>query len=116
MTCRTDVLSVICRPLLRSRVRLIVAALSTAVALGASSAAQGGAPETVARAFFDALASGSAEQFESMARQHYAPQLLARRTADDRRQLLERIRTDFGTLTWAGLRNINDEQLTVRFS
>jgi D-alanyl-D-alanine carboxypeptidase len=50
-------------------------------------------------AFVAALTSGSAERFEAMAREHFAPDAYARRTPDDRRQLVERLRADFGTLS-----------------
>ena len=50
-------------------------------------------------AFFNALTTASADQFEAMAQEHYDPALLARRTPADRKQMLERIRADFGQLT-----------------
>ncbi len=81
-----------------------------AVAIGAAQASDPGA---VARAFFDALASGSADRFEAMAQERYAPAALARRTPAERRQLVERIRGDFGTLTLGGVRPVGDEQLTL---
>ena len=76
---------------------------------------QGGSPDlaVVARAFFDALASGSADQFEAMAQERFAPALLARRTPAERAQMVARIRGDFGTMTLGGMRNVNDGQMTL---
>ena len=70
-------------------------------------------PEAVARAFFDALARGSAAQFEAMAQERFAPETLARRTPAERAQMLERIRGDFGTLTLVSMQSAADEQLTL---
>jgi D-alanyl-D-alanine carboxypeptidase len=50
-------------------------------------------------AFFKALASGDPATFEAMAKEHYTPEMLARRTPAERSQMLERIRGDFGQLT-----------------
>jgi D-alanyl-D-alanine carboxypeptidase len=104
----------------RAARRATVCVCLLAVALGATAAArQEGQPSrdaalaAVGRAFFDALASGSAERFEAMARDRFAPALLARRTPAEREQLLQRIRGDFGTLTLGGVRNIDDERLTL---
>jgi CubicO group peptidase (beta-lactamase class C family) len=67
----------------------------------------------VAKAFFDALATGNAERFEAMARDRFAPALLARRTPAERAQMVERIRGDFGTMTLGGIRNTNDAQMVL---
>jgi CubicO group peptidase (beta-lactamase class C family) len=58
-------------------------------------------PEARARvdAFFLALASGDADKYEAMARENFTPDFLARRTPEERKSLLERIREDFGTLS-----------------
>lgn len=73
--------------------------LAWAVALPAP--AQG--PDPVVRARLDAyvaaLSSGSAAAFEAMAQEHFAPALLARRSAQDRRELVERVHADFGALS-----------------
>jgi CubicO group peptidase (beta-lactamase class C family) len=90
-------------------VAIACAMMLAAVAL----AAQADGPGAVAHAFFDALASGSADRFEAMARERYSPSLLERRTPADRAQFLERIRGDFGALTLGGIRNIDDERLTL---
>ena len=60
---------------------------------------QAGVGKTRVDAFFKALASGNPDTFEAMAKEHYAPDLLARRTPADRKQMVERIRGDFGQLT-----------------
>lgn len=70
-------------------------------------------PGAVARAFFDALASGNAERFEAMATERFSPDLLARRSAADRQQLLARITADFGALTLVGMRRTSDEGVTL---
>jgi hypothetical protein len=58
-------------------------------------------------AFFAALASGDPAKFEAMAREHYAPAFLAGRTADQRRDFVERVKREFGTLTLNGVRMVN---------
>jgi CubicO group peptidase (beta-lactamase class C family) len=45
-----------------------------------------------------ALSSGSPAAFEAMAQEHFAPELLARRSADDRKALVEKVHGDFGAL------------------
>jgi D-alanyl-D-alanine carboxypeptidase len=76
---------------------------------------RGGSPdrEAVARAFFDALASGKPEQFEAMAQARFSPVLLARRTPAERAQMVERIRGDFGTMTLGGIGNVTDDQVML---
>lgn len=51
-------------------------------------------------AYVKALASGSAEQYEAMAKQHFTPQLLAR-TTDRRTQTVALVHNDFGEITVA---------------
>ncbi len=67
----------------------------------AVAAGQGVSPSAQARAeaFFQALATGSPGTYEAMAREQFAPSLLARRTAEERKAMVERIRADFGALT-----------------
>jgi CubicO group peptidase (beta-lactamase class C family) len=78
--------------------------VTVVVALVAVAAGQGAGPAAQARvdAFFRALSSGVPETYEAMAREHFAPSLLARRTAEERQGMVERIRADFGALTLAG--------------
>jgi hypothetical protein len=52
-------------------------------------------------AYVKALSSGSAEQFEAMARQHFTPALLAR-NPDQRPQMVARVHGDFGEMSIAG--------------
>ena len=66
---------------------------------------QAGVGKTRVDAFFKALASGNPDTFEAMAKEHYAPELLARRTPADRKQMVERIRGDFGQLTLGRMRS-----------
>jgi CubicO group peptidase (beta-lactamase class C family) len=80
--------------------------------------AQGPAPSPRSRAeaFFAALASGSPDQFEAMAQAQCTPGFLTRRSADERRAMVERIRADFGALTLATLEQPDADHvaLTVR--
>jgi D-alanyl-D-alanine carboxypeptidase len=67
-----------------------------------------GTPEAEIRARVDAFAavlpSGTADQFEALAQQHFAPALLARRSAADRRAMFEKLRADFGAITVMSIR------------
>jgi D-alanyl-D-alanine carboxypeptidase len=78
------------------------------------------APDTVirgrVRALFEALSGGSAERFEAMAQEAFAPEMLARRSPQERRELFERIREDFGAMTLGDVRAVNGEtvELTVK--
>jgi len=79
----------------------VIAVLTLAVVAGSAAphARQGGGPEPEIRAHVDAfvavLTKGTADQYETMAREHFAPPLLARATPADRRAMFERIRSDF---------------------
>jgi D-alanyl-D-alanine carboxypeptidase len=104
------------RAALRATICVCLAAgalVSAAAARQEGQAGNDAALAAIGRAFFDALASGSAERFEAMARERFAPALLARRTPAEREQLLQRIRGDFGTLSLGGIRNVNDEQVSL---
>jgi CubicO group peptidase (beta-lactamase class C family) len=91
----------------------VIAVLTLAVVAGSAAphARQGGGPEPEIRAHVDAfvavLTKGTADQYETMAREHFAPPLLARATPADRRAMFERIRSDFGAITVAGIRVID---------
>jgi D-alanyl-D-alanine carboxypeptidase len=74
---------------------------------------QAGVSKQRVEAFFKALASGNPDAFEAMAKEHYAPEQLARRTAADRRQMVERIRADFGQLTLGAIEKSNDGPVTL---
>lgn len=80
----------------------IAPVLLLALALAPAPAAQ--TPEIRAHidAYVTALSSGSPEQFESMAKAHFTPELLAR-TADQRAGMVARVHDDFGTLEIAGV-------------
>lgn len=67
----------------------------------------------VARAFFDALASGNSQTFEVMARERFAPDHLAKRTPADRKDLVERLAGDLGKMTLASVQNIDNEHLVL---
>ncbi len=66
--------------------------------------------------FFKALSSYDPAAFEAMAREAFTPEALARRTADDRRELLERMKADFGTMTLGGVRRSPDGKVTLMVS
>lgn len=62
-------------------------------------AAQTPVGKTRVDAFFRALASGNADAFEAMAKEHLEPEMLARRTPADRTQMVARVKADFGEMT-----------------
>lgn len=64
-------------------------------------------------AFFKALSSGDADAFEAMAKEHFQPETLARRTPQDRKTLVERIRADFGQLTLDRMERRPDGTVTL---
>ena len=76
---------------------------------------QGGGQDlvAVARPFFDALASGKPEQFEAMAQERFAPDHLATRTPEDRKNLFQRLNEDLGMMTLAGVQNVDGERLVL---
>ncbi len=74
---------------------------------------QAGVGKTRVDAFFKALASGNPDTFEAMAKEHYAPDLLARRTPADRKQMVERIRADFGQMTLGRIEKSTDGPVTL---
>ena len=84
-----------------SSFRLTPPFLAFAWAVALPALAQGLEPAMRARvdAFVAALSSGSPELYEAMAREHFAPDLLARRSAEDRKEMLERVHGDFGALS-----------------
>src|SRR3990172_10775569 len=89
-------------------VAVVLAILTVAVAQARQTPTGGGqgpGPQVKARidAFFEALASGDPAKFEAMAREHFTPDHLAQRTADQRRQFVERVNGDFGAPTLAGV-------------
>jgi CubicO group peptidase (beta-lactamase class C family) len=77
--------------LLAAFITLVVSALG----------AQGPDPAVKSRldAFVAALGSGDADRYEAMAKEAFAPEFLAKRTAADRRQFVQRVHGDFGALT-----------------
>jgi D-alanyl-D-alanine carboxypeptidase len=100
-------------------VRLLIAAslvMATSIAHAAQTPTvdvQAGAGKARVDAFFKALASGNPDTFEAMAKEHYAPELLARRTPADRKQMVERIRADFGPMTLGRMERSKDGPMTL---
>jgi CubicO group peptidase (beta-lactamase class C family) len=80
---------------------LLAGAAWTPIRAAGGPAAQGPDPQVRAHvdAFARALASLDAEAFEAMARDHFTPDLLARRTPESRKELVQRLKADFGTIT-----------------
>ena len=83
------------------------------VATAITAAAQPGMGRQRVDAFFKALASGDPDAFEAMAKEHYTPEMLARRTPADRRQMVERIKADFGQLTLGEVNRRKDGPVTL---
>jgi D-alanyl-D-alanine carboxypeptidase len=75
----------------------VLLALAGAAVLTAV-AQQGPDPQVRARidAFVGALASGDPDKYEAMARDNFSPEFLAARSTEQRRQFVDRIKTDFG--------------------
>jgi CubicO group peptidase (beta-lactamase class C family) len=63
-------------------------------------------------AFVAAITAGQADAYERMAQERYTPALLARTTPEVRRQMLERLRSDFGTMSVQGVR-VTDGQVVI---
>lgn len=87
-----------------SSVRL-AAALAAAIALSTPAAAQevvvSGGPRPEIRALVDAFVAafnGTPADWEAMARAHFTPELLAKRTAEERAAMHRQLREDFGTI------------------
>ena len=91
-------------------------ALALALSVGAARASMHQPGDTEIRAHVDAfvaaLTSGTADRFEAMAQQHFAPALLARRSAADRRTMVEKLRSDFGAISVASIR-VGDGVATI---
>ena len=66
-----------------------------------------------ATAFFQALASGKADAFETMAQEQFAPEMLARRTPADRKNMVAQITNDFGALTLQQTTVVDDETVNM---
>jgi CubicO group peptidase (beta-lactamase class C family) len=90
-----------------------LASLAVGLFLSGLALAQGPSAEIRARidAFVAAITSGDPARFEAMAREAFTPEMLARRTADDRRQMIERLKADFGTMTAGAVRHEGDAVL-----
>ncbi len=96
------------------RLSILFAALLPVVAL--TQDRSGPPPEirTLIDSFMKAVNSGSAEQFEAMAKSHFSPAYLSKQTPADRARLLAEIRKQFGTATMERVvREGPDEPLEV---
>jgi len=80
-------------------ITLATVVLANLIAL-APATSQGPPPEIRARldGFVQALSSGSAETFEQFAARAFAPELLASRSAAERKRMLEQVHGEFGRL------------------
>ena len=77
---------------------LVAGAVVAAAAVLGGQAGPDAATRAVVDAFVAAVTGADADGYEAMAQRHFAPGLLARATAADRRARFERTRADFGTL------------------
>ena len=73
----------------------------------------GGTARDRIMAVVQALESGDAGQFESAAQAHFTPEALAWRTAADRRQLVERLRSDFGRIKVGAVERTPDNRVRL---
>ena len=64
-------------------------------------------------AFVRAVVSGDVAAFERMAQEHYTPEYLAQRTPAQRKEVVDRIRGDFGTLAVRGIQVRDAEPIRV---
>jgi CubicO group peptidase (beta-lactamase class C family) len=89
------------RSLVLSFLVLLALVLLAAAPRSQERAAGGPPPEIRARidGFVNAFNSGNAETFEAMAREHYAPALLAERTQADRAAFHQQMFAEFGRIT-----------------
>jgi D-alanyl-D-alanine carboxypeptidase len=75
--------------------------------IGAQQVVTGGPPPDVRAlldAFMKAFNSGSATEWEAMARERFSADHLAKRPADERKQMYEKLRADFGAVTLGQVR------------
>jgi CubicO group peptidase (beta-lactamase class C family) len=103
----------------RRTFHLLVLALLASTAGLAARTAQGPSPEVRARidAFVQGVNAGTPEAFEAMAQANFTPEMLARRSAADRRQMAARLKSDFGTIAVERvLRNDDELELQVKGS
>jgi D-alanyl-D-alanine carboxypeptidase len=101
-----------------SRILSLVALLVCLVATVSAVAQQKPDPNVRARidAFVNALASGDEARYEAMARENFAPEFLEARTAEQRRQFVARVRTDFGKPTVSTVRTNDGEHFSLAIS
>jgi D-alanyl-D-alanine carboxypeptidase len=94
---------------------LFVVVAGVAVTTELRSAAQAPPAELKARAnaFFEALASFDPARFEALAQSSFTPDLLSHRSPDERRQMVERIKSDFGSLMLADVEEEGGDKVTL---
>jgi CubicO group peptidase (beta-lactamase class C family) len=78
----------------------LILLLQSLAAVAQQAAGGGPRPEVRAHidAFVQALNSGSADKWEEMVQKHFSETALKRRTPEERKELFERLRGDFGTV------------------
>jgi CubicO group peptidase (beta-lactamase class C family) len=106
-------------PMVRWRYYLTSFALLAMTAGLVARTLQGPGPEIRARidAFVQGVNAGSPEAFEAMAQANFTPEMLARRSPEDRRQMAARLKADFGTIgVERVLRNDDTLELQVKGS
>lgn len=84
----------------RQLLSVVFVFVSAVLAAQERMATGGPAPEVRARisAFITAFNSGSAEQWLAMAKEHFTPEMWARRTPDEHAKMYEQMRREFGTI------------------
>lgn len=94
---------------------LIVASVMVAALQGQPNRLESpaGAARNRIQAVVAAIESGEADRFEAAAQAHFAQESLARRTAADRRQLMERLAADFGRIKAGAVDRFRDGRVRV---
>jgi len=75
-----------------------------------------GAGKARVDAFFAALSAGDPARFEAMAQANFDPAMLARRTPEDRRQMVERVKADFGQMRLTSVERRPDGPVQLKVS
>lgn len=102
---------------MRQRFTAVIFILALIAGLAMPMAAQSGPPpeiRTFIKTLVESFNSGKPEQWEKMAQEYYSPELLKKRTVDERRQMYERMRGEMGTVSVGKvLREGPDEPLQI---
>jgi CubicO group peptidase (beta-lactamase class C family) len=94
----------------------LVLTMLTAIAVSPQARTQdsdAGAARERIQAVVAAIESGDAETFEAAAHAHFTPETLARRTPADRRQMVERLKGDFGRIKVGAIDRFRDGRVML---